>query len=259
MINLNDYPQSISEGVERYNHKDCVGSSKSLAIYTKSDGSRSAYCFRCGDRGYSRETHYKPPIKPVVALEWDTLSLPSDLTLEWNGWPARACIGMMRNRVTQGMTQLLGYGYSAEQQRLFLPFNNERGYLIGWQSKKVFEEDSRPKYLTASRKGITLMTHLHATPDLCVVVEDALSAVRLHGAGVSALSIQGTSLKDDHLYKLLNYKRVMVWLDNDNPTVRNRVVAIRNRVSVFIPCTMKGIQTEPKHLSDEEIMEELAR
>jgi DNA primase len=91
------------------------------------------------------------------------------------------------------------------------------------------------------------------TSDACVIVEDCLSAIRVCDAGVTAVALLGTYLKESTWVLLQSYKRFLVWLDDDNPQVKLAQTKIGQRLSQIGPTRVVRGNREPKLLTNSEI------
>jgi hypothetical protein len=67
-----------------------------------------------------------------------------------------------------------------------------------------------------------------------VVCEDPLSAMKLDIAGYAGIALCGTSLPEVEAAKIATlYKDLVVWLDNDSPTVIAAAEAARSRLALY--------------------------
>jgi len=86
--------------------------------------------------------------------------------------------------------------------------------------------------------------------DTVVLCEDYLSAVRV-SEFTDAMAILSTSLPERALRALLekHYKNAVVWLDNDNVSVRQKERQLVRKLSLFVPNVRYVEATDPKHFS----------
>jgi hypothetical protein len=76
-------------------------------------------------------------------------------------------------------------------------------------------------------------------------------------AGYDSLFLGGTRLTDDCLSELLkgNWARVIIYLDNDNPDVRQCQRDIQRALSLYFPVEIIRESRDPKELTTEELQE----
>ncbi len=89
-----------------------------------------------------------------------------------------------------------------------------------------------------------------------VLVEDPISAMRLDLLGYGAIALTGSSLGSDDAFKIsLLFKKVVVWLDNDNNTIIKNAVSAAMRLNMY-NIEKVGLVTgtdDPKRHTDTEI------
>jgi hypothetical protein len=110
----------------------------------------------------------------------------------------------------------LGAGWHEPMQRIVLPLRDGTGAVRSWTARSV--DGRTPKYLTGNLPD-GFVAELAQGDEDCwpVVTEDWLSACKLGLAGVHAVSMLGTHPKPATLLRLINFKDLFVWLDNDLP------------------------------------------
>lgn len=108
-------------------------------------------------------------------------------------------------------------------------------------------------------KGSRWFDLLRDSSDYLVIVEDALSAIKVFESGFSALSLLGTSLKKETYSFLINYlkynkwlKHIIIWLDGDEAG-QEGARKLKQQLSIY--GSVKNIVTakDPKELSFNEI------
>lgn len=133
--------------------------------------------------------------------------------------------------------------YDPKEDRLMLPLHPE-GY-IG----RSINRNSLPKWKRYTKEGICysrITTH-----DICIIVEDCLSAIKLP-VNVSSIAILGTSLTDDIFSYILSqpFKKIVVALDKD---ASQKALQISRRLSPFIPTSCWFLKDDIKDIAKEEL------
>lgn len=216
--NVPDY-ETLDEGQQgKYNHEDCPsGVDTKHRLYVKNvDGAYLWHCHNCGDSGYYRP---KDTIKSIKASTTWAVSRGPRL-------PTHAEL-TVRNKYDSfdiaGQLWLASYGFNEVKcdayhitesaDGIVLPiFASVSGGIVGCQVRRY---NKKPKYLTYSKQRYSYLNGIKGGIKPLVVVEDLLSSYKLHLAGYSTLCLLGTKLDDGARNKLVEHKRVVLWLDDD--------------------------------------------
>lgn len=93
-----------------------------------------------------------------------------------------------------------------------------------------------------------------------ILVEDVLSALRVSALGWDALALCGTELHPEAANFILTegYKRAIVFLDGDNPTVQMKTRTIAKKLS-WLSTTIIETGQDPKNYPDSQLAEILDR
>lgn len=241
-------------------YDESLSKSRSLKIERKSDGTIAAWCFRCGARYFGRDRSYVPTkgahraveaprAAPSVAIYSDA---PRRCVYDLGEWPSVARTWLRRARLTQNHCDRYKIGYvpgvgvilvdpSCETRYLVRPFKNGASkYIVrGGMSEFIV-----PPATAVAPPGATT----------AVLVEDCLSAIRVADCGATGVALLGTNLKDETKEKLLSYQRLVLWLDDDSPTVRVIQARLGAVLRQFAPTHVVRGQREPKNLPDREIL-----
>jgi hypothetical protein len=236
-------------GVIRINHVTsyCHGDSKSLKIERKEDGSIHAKCFRCGQWGV-----HDSKVKSFT-LTFDTNIVEDDETFEYDlyKWPGRAIHWVKQYRISD--FELLEYeiAYSATKKRVILPIWWE-GEKVGYQARKIYDEDPGPKYITKAKAPPGFMLKGEQSKVEIVLVEDVISAIKVGRAcpAVAMLSTNPTSTLMDYVKTFSNYK---IWLDMDNPQVIRQALKLLKSLNVFGNTKLIISPKDPKCYDDYDI------
>jgi DNA primase len=142
-------------------------------------------------------------------------------------------------------------------QRLMFPLADARGNIVGFQARKLSEDDPlRGKYVNSPesdlfRKG-SILYGLHlarpaiAKQDRAVVVEGNTDVIALHQAGVeAAVASMGTALTEAQLRELARLtKRLYLCFDSDaagqEATLRGMELAVKQGFDVKVVALPKG-------------------
>lgn len=143
----------------------------------------------------------------------------------------------------------LKYGmlWHEETRRVFIPTG--AGAMI---ARAVYKED-QPKYKLFGRLG----TGLYILPGNApvVVVEDILSAIKVHKAGYKSCAILGTSIAPVDAMQLAENPDIVLWLDPDKAGIKGRS-AVKRALGLYPTCVRYAKTTstkDPKFLTREEI------
>lgn len=225
-----------------HNSKYCQGESKSLQIRRLRNGVIGAKCFRCGRYGVFKKDKEAVLPKKVDGrwfkdISYDEvqnkpLALPKDLELEWDKWPVEAKSFLRHARLDEVDTFIRNIGYSPSLEKVVLPLYNNGRNLIGYQLRRIFKEDTAPKY-TTRKNAKDYFSFSHKTDNVCVVVEDYLSFIRC-SKYVSTVCLFGTSMSHSVVKKLSGFDRVIVFLDNDNNIVKKKQQEMKKELELWI-------------------------
>ncbi len=143
-------------------------------------------------------------------------------------------------------------------------------YFLEHQARSFIRK--APKYITHSLRNNLSRHDVDKFTDVtwldreieAVIVEDYLSAVKVvcnPSLDVAAVPLYGNHLAVDHLLRLSNkYKRITVWLDNDNHHIIDSAERIATTFkAVGVPEVRMVLGTkEPKHHKDKSIVDILS-
>jgi hypothetical protein len=166
-----------------------------------------------------------------------------------------------------GQLWLGGYGFTPEMVDTYnireistgivLPFGGFTEINQGYQLRRY---DKKPKYLTVVPSGM-VKSHYMKSSDMflggtLVIVEDLLSAYKLHYAGYSALCLLGTKLDKGILPEILldNHRRVVLWLDDDVAGHEGAVKIYKEISPIFKTITSINM-LQPKEISLDKLRE----
>ena len=119
--------------------------------------------------------------------------------------------------------------------------------------RKIFPTDPLPKYVTYYNKKNYVWKDLTSTNSILVLCEDVLSAIKLHRY-YGSLALLGTYLHKDSYKYLLDFKRIIIYLDNNNSEVKLKRSQLQRSLEVLVPKTsICTLDRDPKALSNSEL------
>lgn len=210
------------------------------------------YCFRCGEKDF--RAHEKASLdyllNAMAAEEAQAASQYPTITPLTGGVPSEARLWGLRCGLSPEVLESHGFGWNSRMSRVVYP-HLALGEPDGrWGARAVFKGQV-PKYIAA--RGESLPWSIGES-DRVVVVEDVLSAIKVHRAGYAAVAATGTSIDPMKFVSTFpSVRRVDIWLDPDTPG-RNAAGKLRKSLAAF------GIETrtiqsgkDPKYYTRAEI------
>jgi hypothetical protein len=246
---MKEYVEELDEAVIGYqyhtNHRDCsAGEDVKRRLYIKRapDG-WMFYCHHCGNKGYLRAAdkmyrgmpvvHSTSPFSHVVKMLSAGLGV-DDVSL----WPVEARIWWYSYDLDDADAKRYNVQWSGAFARLFMKAGGTwvgRGFDKGSRYVRYRETDMPAFFFHEGR--------IH---DI-TVVEDVVSAYKVHKAGYNVLALLGTKASEQQLDLLYNYKHVNIWLDPDTPGQLG-ACALYKRINGI--CDVMNVLTEqPKEVS----------
>ncbi len=255
-------PLAPAHGKVRVNHTSdsCSGGRDSMIVERKEDGSISAYCFRCGARGYAGADGYR---KSSTELRERFGGVRSDVgrgpvrskpesggVKGYGGFPAHVRAWLSGGGILH--VDCDQYEYFDKEDALYIPV--QQGVdVVGWVRRSFNPKDYRPVPLVSMDK---FYAHYHtAEAGTVVLTEDVLSAYRCFvESGHDSISLMGTEIRDTIVDTIMRcrYHTAIVFLDGDNPTVRVKARKIAKRLP-FLSTRIIEDGRDPKRHSKEEL------
>lgn len=223
--NAPDYEELEEGHSAKYNHVTCLmGEDTRKRFGVKHvDDAYLWHCFNCGNSGYYRPRETVSRIKLMSGTDKVSAS-HSTISEKYRHFSEKN----LHKFNIMGQLWLGAYGFTPEMVDTYnireistgivLPFGGFTEINRGYQLRRY---DKKPKYITVMPSGMVKSHYMKSSNmfkgDKLVVVEDLLSAYKLHYAGYSTLCLLGTKLDTGILPTILldNPKRVVVWLDDD--------------------------------------------
>ena len=253
MLHHEDYMPYAPDyaGQVRHNHTSngCSGGRDSMKIVRHDDDSVYAVCYRCGEWGkYTPDfavarAHLNRDVKKEMTSQG--YKLPTDLTSKVSEWSMEARVWILR-AITQEEVEVYGIMYSPSKDILVLPIDKDNYYV------RLF---SNPLYKYISNcKTKNIYKYTNKTSKV-VIVEDYLSYIKI-SRYYSCLCIFGTNLYDNHIATLIaNHSNFVIFLDNDNETVRKKQREMHDTLSMMGTCRTIKHDKDPKYCTEKELKE----
>lgn len=217
---MKEYVEDLDEAVIGYqyntNHRDCsAGEDVKRRLYIKRapDG-WMFYCHHCGNKGYLRAADKMYRGMPAADVKTPTSSAIIDSLSK----------GLFEEEVKLWSTEARIWWYSydlndVDAVRFNVQWDVARGRLFmkagGTWVGRGFGKGGR--YVCYKQTDTPAYFYYSDSHNKIVVVEDVVSAYKVHKAGYNVLALLGTKASDKQLELLYNYKDVIIWLDPDHP------------------------------------------
>lgn len=245
------------------NHEGCeAGEDRKKRLYIKrtNDGTILYYCHHCGKsrtiRNSVSKTKRLAGTPKAAVRDWKSkrsVTTPADSESDPGKWPANARVWFYRYGITDAEIKRHGFLYSERLRRVVLPIYNN-GELVSYQTRRVFNDDERPKYLSYGNKDSVFHVEHSDAKRLCIV-EDLLSSIKV-GRYINTLALRKTSLSDKELRWILEkgYNDFIIFLDDDNAQVKKQQLVLKNKLENFGKVTIiHSGGRDPKEYDDLEL------
>lgn len=297
MISKSELLRYVSSGAtwptgeqRRFDHHDCpagVDTRQRLYILKKTNDLWLGYCHNCGETGVLGTYGHPVPDDieglaqrladalqceveelPGPSIDIDNcLNIPSDLSTIFTGW---AQSRMLDHYTTSHMlcSEPYGWRYSPLTDQIYTPIKTAATKtLVGWQARNA--PGVMPKCKTHYLKGYEghPLIYPHHTGAPWVIVEDPLSAVRMHYRGFNAMALLGTNLNEYALKILLvclldgvgpDKTPIYVWLDDDTAG-QKAAVKVMARISSLLNTTHKLVMVKELEPSKNKFLDEAVK
>ncbi len=235
----------------RVNHDspDCTGDSQSIKIERKMNGNLTAYCFRCGKRGFdSKDVVRYHKLKEASTRGRRGYIIPNDCDYRSREWPPKVRSQVSRYGLEDKDYSNFRIGYSPSLRRLVLPVFDKEG-LAFYQTKRMFDDDeNKAKYVTYRNRDAAMVINT-LNSDTIVIVEDLISAIKC-GKLIASIPLFGNCISDIQLNAIRNYKKFIIFMDDDNRLVKLNQQKICQELNQFGKCRIiTGVNKDPKECS----------
>ncbi len=201
------------------NHLDCpAGTDTKQRLYLKQTHEGIlAYCHHCGKGGFLRTSREPSRLETLLAEKVGEASKVKGNpfvgpTTQFKEWPTEPKLWWLSHELNEEDANTYGVTWHPDSHRLLLPS------CILVQGRGFYGQ--LPKYLTYHKpleeRGPYTSVSLFDGGSTCVfVVEDLVSAYKIHKCGGNVLSLTGTKFTDAHLNMCAVFERVVLWTDDD--------------------------------------------
>mgnify|MGYP003601508086 FL=1 len=202
----------------------------------------SLHCFRCGANEFV--PHGRLSASDVLAMrprdaEEASADYPDVTPLDASGVPTHAHLWVLRAGITpESASEKYGFGWSDRSSRVIVPILHDGQPTGLWTGRAI--DGRKPKYLASKSASAAYWYWIKNNGPVCVV-EDVLSAIRVHEAGYNSLAVLGTTVGPTQATLLADYP-VIGWFDGDKAG-RNGFVKLRKALAPY-GVNPKRIQTE---------------
>lgn len=193
------------------------------------------HCFSCGWKGslkslveYFGGTLAEQPLDLEGAVG-DALKLLNEVEVSFNviaDYPvlpeaslrvftAPPTSALLSRMLSAQSCQHMGVLWDPRTASWILPIRDERGRLMGWQIKGTKDRRFRNFPSGVQKRRCLFGAAIAESFDWAVVVESPLDAVRLYALGIPAVATYGSSVSDEQLRLLSQWRKVVLALDND--------------------------------------------
>lgn len=251
---MNGIHQCIQQMGSRTNARfDCpsCGGENTLSI-SRIGREIKYYCFRsvCKLKGINNASLSPDALKailmPVLAEE-----RPFELPTYWiKGITSEKCLKTLLNTHSYSAYRngLFSVAYDPKQNRICYLLK-DKGNIVGAVGRTL--AGGKPK--TLNYPGSAKIPFKVGTSDTVVCVEDCASACAVTRGDYTGLALLGTSLKDDYIPYITEYKKIIIALDKD---ARDKALEIRNRLMYYHnDVTVWFLDKDIKDMTDDEFKE----
>ena len=253
----------------RMNHTRCTaGEDTRRRLYvTRKADVLLGYCHNC-QQSVSKYVAPDDRFRKDVALSTSVVKpiLTNPLIVPFNdkdNIPREAEAWRFKSKLSRKLCDEWKIGYCPEYNAIYLPFYWMDGSNDGFQLRPL-DKQSTAKYVNHvwghddAELGGRLFAHGIAK-NICVIVEDLVSAIHIAEAGYDALVNYGTAVKPTVLYELSKekYDQIIVWLDNDSDLIIKKAAQMTNVLNMYSPNIAGRITShaDPKKFTEAEITE----
>ena len=211
----------------------------------------SLHCFRCGANEFV--PHGRLSASDILAMrqrdeEEAGADYPDVTSLDASDVPTPAHLWVLRAGITpERASEQYGFGWSDRSSRVIVPILHDGQPTGLWTGRAI--DGRKPKYLMprGSMGACWYRLQLGRTTPV-VVVEDVLSAIRVHEAGYNSLAVLGTTVGPTQATLLADFP-VIGWFDGDKAG-RAGYVKLRKALGPFgiVPARVQT-ERDPKTYS----------
>jgi len=266
------YPGENTRVIHQYRRDGSVCSSDAAMSVMRSHDGWVFNCFRCGLSGFlpledrdPKATKESIEKKQIDRRPCWTVALPTDAVPMWGEWnnkaPVKAFTWLYKYGVGDDDIKQHRIHWSPLYNRVIIPvykFLNTKdkiqAKLLGWVGRDVDwkKGDKGQKYLIKKINGTEFRFVIQGSTDKVLVVEDVLSAIRVHNAtGYTAVALLGHGITTTLLNQFRRADTLFIWLDRD---VLTKAINYADKArQIGVPAILVNSELDPKLYSADEI------
>lgn len=243
-MHIKDYVDSLGllSGQSRRMNCPSCGHRNTFSV-TNKDGTLMWNCFHaeCGEKGRG---DLRITRENVVDI-FNHSKIPADISFvrpaSWSRQISQKGLDYVESVHTSGRYDDIYY--DVRQKRLVYAIHDKDGKLVDGAGRTLI--DAKPKWYRYGnyRGGFRI-----GTSDIAFVVEDIPSAISISD-WVTGYALLGTSLRDEHMQDLAEFRRVVVALDRD---ATDKALTMMRTLSSFTNASMLVLDKDLKSLGDDE-------
>ncbi len=262
---------------KRITHEVCSKGKDACLSITRANAGWFYRCFRCGDdfSGFISAVNMSPQdtiaymkrleSKPVETVP--RVDLPDDFRPigEKHYYHIDARIWLREYGITNKLMKKYNIGWSKRYFRVIFPVYKSvilypskdiAHKIVAWQGRNIYEviPGQKPKWFLKKPKNIKRVYYECYAPesDKVVLVEDLVSAIKVHEAtGYNTIALLTTYVSKELMMRLLKYK-VFIWLDADMHTKSLGYSNTMNQLGIKTHAIIDHTK-DPKEYSKEKI------
>jgi len=231
-------------------HEGCpAGTDRKKRLYVKNNGEGVLmYCHHCGSKGFLRTSDKLRRVDELFSTDVVTHTTTDSSAVDlWHSadtdmadWPVEARLWWYSYELDQVDALVYGAKWSDAAGRLLLRAtpNIYQGRAFG---------AATPKYLTWKNAwDVVLFQQSASNQPRVIIVEDLVSAYKLHKAGCDVVCLLGTKASEQDINAIARYDKALIWLDSDTAGIMGSGV-LYARLSAIIKCE-NFTKQQPKEL-----------
>ena len=225
--------------ITHVNHKDCpAGTDTKKRLYIKlTPDAYLFYCHHCQMRGYyrTRDTMHRISdiLEPEERIEETGTTNTAMLQSLNDGvgendiskWPIEARLWWLSYELDQNIATQNHVQWFQDRLWLNAQGNCWQGRLFNWSKK--YKPKTTYKYITIKQNGGIRPEWNVGNYNTLVLVEDIVSAYKIHAAGYNSMCMLGCKVSDKLIPYISKYSDVVVWFDEDDAGFTGSLQAVR--------------------------------
>jgi len=246
-------------------HEGCdAGVDRKKRLYIKHVvGGVVAYCHHCSDHGFWRElstdgtvlrkwlfneTDDMPRVRRTDGFNVRPKNVHSVNIVNW----------LATHHVFPTIDEEDKHYFKEFLNELYLPIHTPANTQYGYQLRSF--DPTKPKYKTTYYRKLSAgVSWFNKDTEIIVITEDYTSAYRVwRDTPHASVALLKTSIPDETINLLVHYKKVVIWLDPDEPG-QKASLKILQRLMVCLPSQIKiknmtsSLVPEPKNLTPDNL------